>query len=134
MGKAISSHVVSSTSGYGPNRSVALAKPLQVSDVWLVKTCRLSDIPLPPRGYWAKFGCLKERTFSYACDVKSRQLLSRPARNSETRWSSTIAYRASAEVFGYDKHCLRMCFFKTNTTWSWFVATNNLMRDVPIKY
>ena len=32
----------------------ALAKTLQVSDVWLAKTCRLSDIPLPPRGYWAK--------------------------------------------------------------------------------
>jgi hypothetical protein len=63
MGKAISSHVVSSTSGYGPNRSVALAKSLQVSDVWLVKTCRLSDIPLPPRGYWAKFGCPKGTDF-----------------------------------------------------------------------
>jgi hypothetical protein len=32
----------------------ALAKTLQVSDVWLAKTCRLSNIPLPPRGYWAK--------------------------------------------------------------------------------
>src|SRR5471032_2082463 len=32
----------------------ALAKTLQVSDVWLAKTCRLSNIPLPPRGYWAR--------------------------------------------------------------------------------
>ena len=32
----------------------ALAKTLQVSDVWLAKTCRLSHIPLPPRGYWAR--------------------------------------------------------------------------------
>src|SRR5471032_1169548 len=32
----------------------ALAKTLQVSDVWLAKNCRLSNIPLPPRGYWAK--------------------------------------------------------------------------------
>lgn len=32
----------------------AFAKTLQVSDVWLAKTCRLSNIPLPPRGYWAR--------------------------------------------------------------------------------
>jgi hypothetical protein len=32
----------------------AIAKTLQVSDVWLAKTCRLSNIPLPPRGYWAR--------------------------------------------------------------------------------
>jgi hypothetical protein len=31
-----------------------IAKTLQVSDVWLAKTCRLSNIPLPPRGYWAR--------------------------------------------------------------------------------
>jgi hypothetical protein len=32
----------------------ALAKTLQVSDVCLATTCRLSHIPLPPRGYRAK--------------------------------------------------------------------------------
>ncbi|MGV7245520.1 hypothetical protein [Caballeronia sp. M23-90] len=32
----------------------ALAKTLQVSDVRLAKSCRLSNIPLPPRGYWTK--------------------------------------------------------------------------------
>ncbi|CAN7464655.1 hypothetical protein [Paraburkholderia hospita] len=31
-----------------------LAKSLTVSDVGLAKACRLGDIPLPPRGYWAK--------------------------------------------------------------------------------
>ncbi|MEM5387913.1 hypothetical protein VSR68_30635 [Paraburkholderia phymatum] len=32
----------------------ALAKSLGVSDVGLAKACRRGDIPLPPRGYWAK--------------------------------------------------------------------------------
>jgi hypothetical protein len=41
----------------------ALAKTLQVSDVWLAKICRLNDIPLPPRGYFAKFGCPKGTDF-----------------------------------------------------------------------
>lgn len=31
-----------------------LAKSLAVSDVGLAKACRRGDIPLPPRGYWAK--------------------------------------------------------------------------------
>ncbi|MPW20145.1 hypothetical protein GCT13_25465 [Paraburkholderia sp. CNPSo 3157] len=31
-----------------------LAKSLKVSDVGLAKACRRGDIPLPPRGYWAK--------------------------------------------------------------------------------
>lgn len=31
-----------------------LAKSLVVSDVGLAKACRRGDIPLPPRGYWAK--------------------------------------------------------------------------------
>jgi hypothetical protein len=31
-----------------------LAKALAVSDAGLVKACRRGDIPLPPRGYWAK--------------------------------------------------------------------------------
>lgn len=31
-----------------------LAKSLGVSDVGLAKACRRGDIPLPPRGYWAK--------------------------------------------------------------------------------
>ncbi|MEA3114341.1 MAG: hypothetical protein QOG58_4140 [Caballeronia sp.] len=44
----------------------ALAKTLQVSDVWLAKTCRLIDIPLPPRGYWARL---------YAGQVVSKTLL-----------------------------------------------------------
>jgi hypothetical protein len=30
-----------------------LAKSLAISDVGLAKACRRSDIPLPPRGYWA---------------------------------------------------------------------------------
>jgi hypothetical protein len=31
-----------------------LAKSLALSDVGLAKACRRGDIPLPPRGYWAK--------------------------------------------------------------------------------
>ncbi|QIN60314.1 hypothetical protein SBC1_02890 [Caballeronia sp. SBC1] len=31
-----------------------LAKTLLISDVGLAKACRRGDIPLPPRGYWAK--------------------------------------------------------------------------------
>ncbi|SAL42262.1 hypothetical protein AWB74_01716 [Caballeronia arvi] len=31
-----------------------LAKSLVISDVGLAKACRRGDIPLPPRGYWAK--------------------------------------------------------------------------------
>jgi hypothetical protein len=32
----------------------SLAPRLGVSDVWLARVCRAADIPLPPRGYWAK--------------------------------------------------------------------------------
>jgi hypothetical protein len=32
----------------------ALAPRLEISDVGLAKVCRRSDIPIPPRGYWAK--------------------------------------------------------------------------------
>lgn len=35
-----------------PMRTVALS--LGVSDVGLAKACRAADIPVPPRGYWAK--------------------------------------------------------------------------------
>lgn len=35
-----------------PMRTVALG--LGVSDVGLAKACRVADIPVPPRGYWAK--------------------------------------------------------------------------------
>ena len=36
-----------------------LAKSLLISDVGLAKACRHSDIPLPPRGYWAKLSAGK---------------------------------------------------------------------------
>jgi hypothetical protein len=36
-----------------PIRSIA--SRLGVSDVWLKKCCAKADIPVPPRGYWAKF-------------------------------------------------------------------------------
>jgi hypothetical protein len=36
-----------------------LAKSLGVSDVGLAKVCRRSDIPLPPRGHWAKLNAGK---------------------------------------------------------------------------
>jgi hypothetical protein len=32
----------------------SLAKRFGISDVGLAKVCRRSDIPAPPRGYWAK--------------------------------------------------------------------------------
>ncbi|TAK74118.1 MAG: hypothetical protein EPO16_11390 [Dehalococcoidia bacterium] len=31
-----------------------IAPRFEVSDVWLAKVCRAANIPLPPRGYWAK--------------------------------------------------------------------------------
>lgn len=31
-----------------------LAKSLSISDVGLAKACRRGDIPLPPRGHWAR--------------------------------------------------------------------------------
>ncbi len=31
-----------------------LAKEFDISDVGLAKACRKNDIPLPPRGHWAK--------------------------------------------------------------------------------
>ncbi len=31
-----------------------LAVEFKISDVGLAKVCRANDIPLPPRGYWAK--------------------------------------------------------------------------------
>jgi len=37
----------------------ALAKSLAISDVGLAKACRRCDIPLPPRGYWAKLNAGK---------------------------------------------------------------------------
>ena len=43
-----------------------VAKTLQVSDVWLAKTCRLSNISLPLRGYWARL---------YAGQVVGKMLL-----------------------------------------------------------
>lgn len=36
-----------------------LAKSLTISDVGLAKACRRGDIPLPPRGYWAKLNAGK---------------------------------------------------------------------------
>lgn len=36
-----------------------LAKSLSISDVGLAKACRRGDIPLPPRGYWAKLSAGK---------------------------------------------------------------------------
>jgi hypothetical protein len=36
-----------------------LAKSLSISDVGLAKACRRSDIPLPPRGYWARLNAGK---------------------------------------------------------------------------
>lgn len=33
---------------------VKLAKEFDISDVGLAKVCRAHDIPLPPRGHWAK--------------------------------------------------------------------------------
>ncbi|WP_368622627.1 hypothetical protein [Paraburkholderia sp. BR13444] len=38
---------------------VALAKSLGISDVGLAKACRRGDIPLPPRGYWARLNAGK---------------------------------------------------------------------------
>jgi hypothetical protein len=40
----------------------ALAKSLKISDVGLAKACRRGDIPLPPRGYWAKLSAGKDVT------------------------------------------------------------------------
>lgn len=31
-----------------------LAKQLGISDVWLAKSCQAANIPMPPRGYWAR--------------------------------------------------------------------------------
>ncbi|WP_434717199.1 hypothetical protein P5X00_39755 (plasmid) [Paraburkholderia sp. A2RO-4L] len=39
-----------------------LAKSLGVSDVGLAKACRRGDIPLPPRGYWAKLNAGRQVT------------------------------------------------------------------------
>ncbi|ALE53347.1 hypothetical protein AC233_00395 [Burkholderia sp. HB1] len=39
-----------------------LAKSLAISDVGLAKACRRGDIPLPPRGYWAKLTAGKRVT------------------------------------------------------------------------
>ena len=33
---------------------VKLAKEFDISDVGLAKVCRAHNIPLPPRGHWAK--------------------------------------------------------------------------------
>jgi hypothetical protein len=44
----------------GPIRT--LAKSLGVSDVGLAKACRRGDIPLPPRGYWAKLNAGRQVT------------------------------------------------------------------------
>jgi hypothetical protein len=43
--------------------------------------------PIGAVGLDSTRGALKKRIFSYVCDVRSRQLLSRPARDSETRCS-----------------------------------------------
>jgi hypothetical protein len=39
-----------------------LAKSLAVSDVGLAKACRRGDIPLPPRGYWARLAAGQRMT------------------------------------------------------------------------
>ena len=36
-----------------------LAKSLSLSDVGLAKACRRGDIPLPPRGYWARLAATR---------------------------------------------------------------------------
>jgi hypothetical protein len=38
----------------------ALATKFGVSDVWLSKICRGANIPIPPRGYWAKIAAHKK--------------------------------------------------------------------------
>ena len=37
-----------------------LAQRFAVSDVWLSKICRAANIPIPPRGYWAKIAAGKK--------------------------------------------------------------------------
>ena len=37
-----------------PRAVLQVARELRVSDVGLAKVCRRLDIPLPPRGHWAK--------------------------------------------------------------------------------
>ena len=41
---------------------LALGKKLGVSDVWIRKACVRADIPVPPRGYWAKLSVRKAKS------------------------------------------------------------------------
>jgi hypothetical protein len=41
-----------------------LAKDFGISDVALAKRCRAIDVPVPPRGYWARRGAGRHRQTS----------------------------------------------------------------------
>lgn len=69
-----------------------LAKKYGMSDVGLAKVCRRMDIPLPPRGYWAKHAyghrlkkqplpALKEKAVAQVALNKSEEELLQIARN-----------------------------------------------------
>jgi hypothetical protein len=55
----------------------ALAERFGISDVGLAKVCRRSDIPAPPRGYWAKTeagGKFRRPDLPNREDLKSRPI------------------------------------------------------------
>jgi len=52
MGYLFTRHQLDELVWAGP--IIALAKSLNLADLGLAKACRRGDIPLPPRGYWAK--------------------------------------------------------------------------------
>ena len=72
----------------------ALAERFGISDVGLAKVCRRSDIPAPPRGYWAKTdagGKFQRPDLPDREDLKSRRIRFRTSRGPIQQNATTSA-------------------------------------------